>query len=920
MGSESVNPGYRDEYPHQYPHHWEADVVLRDGATAHVRPICADDAEGVQHFHLGQSPDSIYMRFFTHKSQLSDRELRRFTQVDYRNRVAFVITVASKIIGIGRYDRLADLKQAEVAFNIADAHQGRGIGSILLEHLAAAARENGVTRFSAEVLPGNRKMLTVFAEAGYEVSRHFDDGLISLSFDIDPTERSREVMEGREHRAEARSLEGLLNPKSIMLIGEDGAALFQEHLLAGGYTGEIFRLDSGSGPAESADLAIVDVPYAEVEAAITACIDRGVRGALVATSGFADAAEAGLERQRELIRKARSAGMRIVGPASLGLINTRPEVSLNASLLPGLPRCGPLSVFSQSAAIGAALHAALMHREIGLSTAISAGDRADISGNDAMQFWEDDAQTGACALYLESIGNPRKFSRLARRLSRTKPVIVAKSDALGLRLPPGHAVRTTQAPAGALDAMLRQSGVIRVSSIDELSDVAQLAVTQPLPAGGRVAVVSNSQAMARVVGDAVEAHDLELLGIWAGCDVDADPGPGAALPEQQAERGQAAISLQELLRAAFQGAPRGETASMGAGSMGTVSRPDAVIVALMPGRRHSPQELARIVAETAGDQEATVVLSFSGVLDRMQTTTGILTTDAGQIPGFSSPAAAVAALVALIRYARWLSREQGVFERPDTIDISRAEELVTTWSQDFSGDELHTLSSQQSAQLLSCFGITVLESIPVQTPDQAVAAAHRLGWPVALKADDPALRHRLDLGGVRLNIGDEKALRENIPQMRESLRPLLRSGSSTLEVQAMAPLGQGCVIRALEDPLLGPVISFALTGDASDLLDDWAHRVPPLSSADVAELIRAPRAAAKLFGYHGLPAADTAALEDIAARVAVLKDVLPAVAWLELNPVLVSPRGATVLSAVIRLADPRQRIDSARRAMNSWTA
>ncbi|MFP5316598.1 MAG: N-acetyltransferase family protein, partial [Actinomycetes bacterium] len=195
-----------------YPEYWEADVVLRDGSTGHLRPISPADAEAVQAFHMRQSRNSIYLRFFTYKSSLSEKELKRFTEVDHAGRVAFVVTRGQDIIGIGRYDRLDDPDEAEVAFNVSDAYQGRGLGSILLEHLAAAARENGIRRFTAEVLPENRKMITVFAEAGYEVDRRFDDGVVELTFNIDPTDRSRAVMEAREHRAEARSMQTLLAP------------------------------------------------------------------------------------------------------------------------------------------------------------------------------------------------------------------------------------------------------------------------------------------------------------------------------------------------------------------------------------------------------------------------------------------------------------------------------------------------------------------------------------------------------------------------------------------------------------------------------------------------------------------------------------------------------------------------------------
>lgn len=279
-----------------YPEYWEADVVLRDGGTAHLRPIHPADADAVQAFHTGQSQDSIYMRFFAFKARLSSKELKRFTEVDYKDRVAFVITIGGEIIGIGRYDRLDDPTEAEVAFNIADAHQGRGIGSILLEHLAAAAQENGIRRFSAEVLPENRKMLMVFSDAGYDVKRHFDDGVVSLEFNIGPTDKSRAVMESREHRAEARSVRDLLAPSSIAVIGASrkwGTVGHQllEHIIEGGFAGPVYAINPEalelagmlsfgrvSEVPGSVQLAVIAVPYEEVPAVVDDCAAAGVKG------------------------------------------------------------------------------------------------------------------------------------------------------------------------------------------------------------------------------------------------------------------------------------------------------------------------------------------------------------------------------------------------------------------------------------------------------------------------------------------------------------------------------------------------------------------------------------------------------------------------------------------------------------------
>lgn len=887
-----------------YPEYWEADVVLRDGGTAHLRPIHPADADAVQAFHGGQSQKSIYMRFFAFKSKLSAKELKRFTEVDYKDRVALVITIGGEIMGIGRYDRLDDPEEAEVAFNIADAHQGRGIGSILLEHLAAAARENGIRKFSAEVLPENRKMLMVFSDAGYDVKRHFDDGVVSLEFNIDPTDKSRAVMESREHRAEARSIQELLAPSSVAVIGASrkwGTVGYQllEHIIEGRFTGPVYainpeafelagmlsfaRLSEVPGPV---NLAIIAVPYAEVPKVVEECGAAGVKGIVVATAGYADDGERGLARQRELVRQARANGMRVIGPASLGIMNTNPAVSLNASMAPSLGRRGGLGLFSQSAAIGVSLYAASSRRRVGISTFLSAGNRADVSGNDMMQFWEDDADTTAVGLYLESIGNPRKFSRLARRLARTKPVIVAKSDAMGLGLPPGHAVRTTQAPPDALDAMMRQAGVIRVETIEQLMDVAQIVSSQPLPKGPGVAVFSNSRALGKVVADSATAQGLGVERIVT--DVDLDAGMSVALPALR-------HSLQEVL---------------------TADSVHAVVVALLPAHGLTVEKIAGVLAECSVAAGKPVVAAFSGLLDPSIYVEGMVGDQAGStvVPCYSNPGAAVAALGSVVRYAQWLGRDQGLFVEPEGCDPDGTHDELERLLDKVGGEHLVRLDPETAAGLLARYGIRVVPSVGFETADEAVAAADRLGWPVALKTTDPALRHRLDLGGVRLDIQDADSLRRNVLEMRKSLE---RYGSPSLEVQTMAPVGQACTFRAIEDPLLGPVVSFGLAGDAVNLLDDWAHRVPPLSGSDLHDFIRAPRASRKLFGYQGLPAVDARALEDLAARLTRLKDNHPEIALVDFNPVLAGPEGAAILSADVRIANAAQRTDSARRAMRS---
>ncbi|MGL3804903.1 bifunctional acetate--CoA ligase family protein/GNAT family N-acetyltransferase [Paeniglutamicibacter sp. R2-26] len=893
--------------PGEYPSHWEADVVLRNGSTAHLRPIQPNDSDGLQKMHQGQSESSVYMRYFTYKSVLTAKELKRFTEVDHVDRVAFVVTRGGDIIGVGRYDRLDDPAEAEVAFNISDAYQGMGVGSILLEHLAAAARENDIERFSAEVLPENRKMLTVFAEAGYAVRRHFDEGVVMLEFSIDPTEKSRAVMEAREHRAEAKSLGGLLAPRSVAVIGASrewgsiGHTLLN-NLIEGEFAGPVYGVNPEAfelgGMASYAtvreipgpvDLAVIAVPQDEVRGVIEDCAAAGVKGLLVVTGGFEQDGERGLARQRDLVHLARANGMRVIGPASLGLVNTDPGIRLNASVAPGMPKRGSLGLFSQSAAIGVLLYAAASRRSMGISSFVSAGHRADVSGNDAMQFWEDDPGTRAVGLYLESFGNPRKFSRIARRLSRSKPVIVAKSDVMGLRLPPGHAVRTTQAPTAAVDAMLRQSGVIRVRTNEELMEIAQIVASQPMPGGNGLAVVSNSVALASVVADSAGQNGLQVIVQDTGTNL--EDGQSRALPR-----------LAQLVRTVLE---REDI--------------DCCIVTLLPTVGVMTDALAECIRAAAAAAGKPVVAVFTGIIDASIPAEGLLATGTAEdgtalgLPCYSSPGAAVNALAAIVRYAAWVARDQGEVLAPEGIDAGAAADFIERSLTSVSGLDLLHLPRAAAAEFLGHYGISVLESAGFGTEDEAVEAANRLGWPVALKARDEHLRHRLDLGGVRLNIMDEVSLRGNIGHMREVLAPY---AAHELEVQSMAPAGQGCVIRAVEDPLLGPVVSFGLSGDAVNLLDDWAHGIPPLTNTDLADLVRTPRASARLRGYQGLPAVDVAALEDLLNRVATLKDNHPEVSLLEINPVMVTGSEAIVLAVDVWIGNPEQRTDSARRAMS----
>jgi len=510
------------------PAHWAADVILRDGRPCHVRPIRPDDGPRLRAFHASLSAETVYLRFFAPYPQLTDADVERFTIVDYVDRVALVATVGEDIIGVGRYDRMG-ADHAEVAFTIRDDHQGRGLGSVLLEHLAAAARERGIVRFVADVLPQNRRMQATFEAAGFHTAREFTDGYLVLEFDIEPTKAIREVMEARERVSEARSIRRMLTPHSVAVIGASrtqGTAGHEllRHLRDAGFPGDVYAVHPEAesilgfpciahitdAPAP-VDLAIVAVRAEVVLEVIDECAKARVRGLVVVGTGFAETGiPQDVARQRELVNRSTGQGMRVVGPAALGMMNTDPHTLLNASLSPVMPARGRLGFFCQSGGLGSVILADMVERGLGLSTFVSAGNRSDVSGNDLLQFWDEDEATDAVLLYLESVGNPRKFTRIVRKLARRKPVIAVRSGRTSQSVPLGHRVRTTELPSAAVDALFDQCGVIQTDSVRAMLDVAALVSMQPEPTSSEVAVITTAQSLAVLAEDAVLAAGLNV--------------------------------------------------------------------------------------------------------------------------------------------------------------------------------------------------------------------------------------------------------------------------------------------------------------------------------------------------------------------------------------------------------------------------
>ncbi|MEU9402844.1 GNAT family N-acetyltransferase [Streptomyces sp. NPDC048242] len=976
---------------HEYPAHWEADVVLRDGGTARIRPITADDADRLVSFYEQVSDESKYYRFFAPYPRLSAKDVHRFTHHDFVDRVGLAATVGGEFIATVRYDRIgadgmaasAPADEAEVAFLVQDAHQGRGVASALLEHIAAVARERGIRRFAAEVLPANTKMIKVFTDAGYTQKRSFEDGVVRLEFDLEPTDRSLAVQRAREQRAEARSVRRLLAPGSVAVIGVGRAPGGVGRSVLGnirdaGYRGPLHAVNCAfpedvkeidgvrayrsvrdiEGPV---DLAVVAVPADRVPAVVAECGAHGVQGLVVLSAGYAEIGPEGRERQRALVRQARAYGMRIIGPNAFGVINTASDVRLNASLAPEMPRPGRIGMFAQSGAIGIALLSRLHRRGggitgvTGVSTFVSSGNRADVSGNDVLQYWFDDPDTDVVLMYLESIGNPRKFTRLARRTAAAKPLVVVQGAGSA---PQGHAVRATRLPHDTVSALLRQAGVIRVDTITELVDAGLLLARQPLPVGPRVAILGNSESLGMLTYDRCLAEGLEpstpidLTTSATAADfhralshaladdtsdavvVTAIPAIGEASPDD--------VELAEALRTAAAAAPEKPVLVVHV-ELGGLAEALSLATSTAPVPPVDGTESAAVggpVSAVAGTDEAETTASTaardraaerhsaatptppvrppavrgtpptpgtpaSGAPARSGATPAPATPHPRLIPSYPAAERAVRALAEAVKYAQWRreATEPGKVPEYEDIDERGAAKLIAGLLD--RGEGL-AVGPEDTRELLAAYGIRVRPALPAPTPDAAAEAAHALGYPVALKATAPHLRHRADLGGVRLDLADEEQLRRAYAELTElfgsaeQLRPV---------VQAMAARGVDTVVRAVIDPAAGAVLSFGLAGAASQLLGDTAHRLVPVTEREASSLVRSIRTAPLLFGWRGSTPVDTPALEELLLRVSRLVDDHPEVVAVTLEPVVVAQHGLTVLDATIRLAPPPARDD-----------
>jgi acyl-CoA synthetase (NDP forming)/GNAT superfamily N-acetyltransferase len=872
------------------------DAIRSDGGLVHIRTACADDLDGLRALHARASDRSIYLRFFSLSRVTADEYVAHLLlRPSGRDRQVLVATVGSEIVGLAAFDGI-DAQLAEIGLLVADDRHHEGIGTLLVEHLASIARHRGFTEFVAEVLAENAVMIEVLRNIGFDMTTTFDHGTVRAVLDLVPTARTITVIGDRERSADAASLRALLAPRSVAVIGASPRAgsvgnRVLANIIEGGFTGTVYavnpRHESILGvacvatPADlpvAPDLAVVAVPAAQVPEVVRGCGERGTRALLLLSSGFGETGASGRAAQQELVAAARTYGMRMVGPNCLGLLNTDPAVHLDATFAPMPMQPGTVAMLSQSGAFGIALLDAAARSGLGIAQFVSVGNKADVSGNDLLLAWESDPKIDVIATYLESIGDARRFARIASRVTRSKPVIAIKAGRTeaGKRAGQSHTAAAATSEV-AVDALFAEAGVLRVTTMQEMLDAARVLAEQPLPAGPRVAVIGNSGGPGILAADAIADAGLDVVELTddtrallakavpsaASCHNPVDLGAGAPT----AEVGEA---VRVLLAADEVDAVLTVFAEV------SITDPDSVMAVLVTASAGSSKPL---LAAQVGKAPRSLPVPGTG----------------HAVPVFTFPEPAAAALGVAHRYAQIHLKEPGpTTGAPSHADSAAARRVV----EDALAANADWLSADDVSRLLIHYGIPVCPQRIAVGADEAARAAVELGYPLAVKVAGGVV-HKSDTGGVRLGVGDESELRRVVAELGANF-----PSSLGVLLQPMAQPGTELIVGALQDPQFGPMVMIGAGGTLADILDDRTFRLAPLTGDHAEAMIANLRVARLLDGYRGRPPASRAAVRDVLVRVAALVHDIPEVSELDLNPLVCNADGPLVVDARIRVARP----------------
>ena len=895
----------RTESEAPYPEHRKVDVTLRDGSTVHVRPIRAEDREALQAFLEELSEDSRAFRFFTGAANLA-LAAEAAVDVDYVMRYGLIAQrgAGERVVGHASYVAAGN-GRAEVAFAIADELQGKGLATILLAHLADAAAESGVRLFEAEILPANHRMVEVFRESGFPVEISSVPDSIHVELPTSLSDEARKRFENRDGIAAAAAVQGFLRPHSVAVIGASrnrgtvGGEIFH-NLLETGFEGVVYPVNPAADVIQSVrayptiaevpgeiDLAVIAVPSSEVADVARQCGSKAVPALVVISAGFAEVGKEGQQRQRELIEICRNSGMRLIGPNCLGILNTGPETRLNATFAPSIPVAGGVGFLSQSGALGLAFIDLAADRSLGLSSFASIGNRADITGNDFLEYWETDPETKVALLYIESFSDPRRFSRVARRIGRQKPIAVVKSGRswAGARATSSHTGALLAASDVTVDALFEQAGVTRTDTLAQLLDVASLLANQPLPKGPRVGIVTNAGGPAIMCADACEASGLEVPplpdDLQAKLRSFLAPEAGLGNPVDMI-----ATATADQYR---------ETIETIAAWNGV----DALIAIFVRPLLTKAEDVAAAVRAAVADlpREMPVLAVFMSQRDHTAMAQG------GGIPTYLYPEDAAQALARVMRHVRWR-------ERPHTgapvFDDTRTDEAAAIIA-DALGRGLEWLPMPEAMRLLDCHRIPVAEWTTAADPVAAGHVADRFGGRVALKAVGAGILHKSELGAVRTGLEGAAEASWAAVEMDEALSSAGIEREAFI-VQRMMDRGAELIVGVVGDALFGPVIACGAGGVQAELLKDVAARISPLSRDDASEMLRSLASYPLLTGYRDTPRADVAAVEDVLLRVSAMVESHREIAELDLNPIVAMPDGAVAVDARVRVeAAPPER-------------
>jgi len=886
-------------------------VLLADGTTAHVRAIAPSDAAAVASFYSNLSHETIVLRYFGPHPQMSADEIRQLTEPDGLDVVVLVVELHDQIIAVAQYYREPGQDEAEVAFLVDDRYQGHGIGTILLEYLAREARLHGIQRFAANTLTENHRMLRVLSEAGFVRQYTRNAEVMRVVLDIESTPEARAAADARDRTAVIRSIDRLLEPRTIAVVGAGrrrgtiGHELLR-NLLAGGFEGPVYPINPSATSVASVpcwpsvgaisgevDLAVIAVPAPAVAQAVEECGAKGVSSLVVITAGFAESGTGGAESQRALATLAHGHGMRLVGPNCFGIINTSPAVSMNATFAPEAPIAGPVGFASQSGGLGIAILGEANARGLGLSSFVSMGNKADVSGNDLLQWWEEDDATKVILLYLESFGNPRKFSRIARRVGRSKPIVVVKSgrSQAGTRAASSHTAALASSDR-AVDALFQQTGVVRVETIEELFDVAEVLGHQPLPVGRRIAIVGNAGGPGVLAADACISHGLEVPEFSS----DLQAVLTGLLPSGASVRNPVDLAA----------AATASSYTQALGALFASGEVDAVIVIFTPPLVTRADDVARAVvdavdASAGAGHHIAVVASFLGAA----AVRPILHGASRPVPCFAYPESAARALSHATTYGQWRARPPGIAPTLQGTKPNDARRVIAAACPSGSG----WLTGADAHAVLEAYGIGVVSTVRVRDVEGAVSEAQRLGRPVALKAWGPRLIHKSDVGGVRLALAGPDAVRAAFEEMSSALGEEMEGAV----IQPMVSGGVETIVGFVQDAEFGPQVVFGLGGTAVELMGDVVSRLAPLTDVDAHDMVHGLRGSQLLTGFRGSEPVDTEALQDVVLRMGRLAEDLPEIAEADCNPVVATPQGAFVVDARMRVsADVVASLDDVR--------